>query len=82
MPKYHKQPKGSDAHQHVAGDDWTQAEPWVQELIAAGRLVPGPPATLTTPGAVPIPILPTDWLVLELDGVLLLMPDALFQATL
>lgn len=80
MPKYHKKVKGIDAHQHVAGEDWTKAEQWVQDLIAAGRLVIGDTVTIPYSDGVVITVYPTDWIVLE-SGAVLYMTDAVFQDT-
>lgn len=83
MPKHYKKPKGVDAHQHVAGEDWTKAEPWVADMINLGRLVvEGPDAVAVAfPGLPLSPVASTDWIVLDESGALSTMTDAVFLAT-
>jgi len=80
MPKYYKKPKGLDAHQHVEGEDWTQAEAWVQDLITYGRLVTGPPVVAYSVPIAPQSVNPTDWITLTDEGFLDVMTDAAFTA--
>lgn len=83
MPKHYKKPKGVDAHQHLEGEDWSKAEPWVEEMITQGRLlVDGPDAVAVAfPGLPLAPVADTDWIVLDEVGALRTMTDAEFVAT-
>jgi hypothetical protein len=82
MPKHFKKPKGVEAHQHVAGEDFSEAEPWVREAIAQGRIViEGEEVGLSITGLL-LPVPDTHWIVLNNEtGELLTMSDAQFQAS-
>ena len=79
MPKHYKKPKGVDAHQHRAGEDWSKAEAWVQEMIAQERLLVDPVA-IAFPGLPLTPVADTDWIILGEVGELVALTDAEFQS--